>query len=109
MARALTGINKENLPDLFRYVGAFTRLYSGLQTRFNPEFAIPNKIRDLQDLLIMSAAKKELGFGGAAKAALKDISSQRAVFDYVRGKRNPLSEQYEEMVSYGGTTGGMSL
>lgn len=108
LAVALKGINRQYLPAFTRFVGAFTRLYSGLQTRFNPEFAFPNKIRDLQEAVVYAGSRGELGFRGGVRGAM----DQRAYLDVLEGIRGADTEGarlYKQMIEDGGTTGGLSL
>lgn len=109
LAAALKGTNKQPLGSLFQAVGSFTRLYSGLNTRFNPEFALPNKIRDLQETAVYLASQKDIGFKGAASMVGKDTGSWKDVVDFLRGKDTPGAKLYEEMREAGGTTGGFGL
>ena len=109
LAVALRGVGREKLGGLLGVVGKFTRLYSGLATRFNPEFALPNKIRDLQEVMAYMTSQKGVGVRGALKTATKDFGSIR---DIVAGLKNPNSSHsklYNEMKSLGGTTGGFGL
>lgn len=110
LAIALRGIGKEtNLGAILHGVASFTRLYSGLATRFNPEFALPNKIRDLQETLVYMSAQKDISTKGAAKIVAKDTASVKDVLDGLRGKDTPGAKLYQEMQDMGGTTGGMGL
>lgn len=111
LARAFQNINIEKLHPLFHYVAAFGRLYSGLATRFNPEFWPSNKIRDLEELLPTIAAAKGLGGKAALKAVGRDILMEnvKAVSDYVRGKDTEGARLYAQMKADGGTTGGLAL
>ena len=109
LAMAIRSVNREKLPSLLHTVGAFTRFYAGLATRFNPEFAFPNKIRDLQETMIYMAAQKDVGFKGAARMLTRDPGSIRAVFDGVTGLDTPGARVYKEMKDLGGTTGGFGL
>ncbi|MDQ5955615.1 MAG: hypothetical protein QG621_618 [Patescibacteria group bacterium] len=109
LAIAFRGVGREKLGVLLNSVGAFTRFYSGLATRFNPEFALPNKIRDLQETMTFLASQGDVGFKGAAKTAVVDPASMKAVLDGVRGADTPGAKLYNEMRSLGGTTGGMGL
>ena len=109
LAIALRGVGKEKIGPILNAVGSFTRLYSGLATRFNPEFALPNKIRDLQETMVYLMAQKDVGFKGASKIITKDPSSVKGVFDSLRGVDSPESQLYKEMKSMGGTTGGFGL
>jgi hypothetical protein len=109
LAVALRGIGREKLGGLMNAVASFTRLYSGLQTRFNPEFALPNKIRDLQETATYLAAQNKVGFKGAAKMAARDTASVKDVVDYLRGADTKGAKLYREMKEAGGTTGGFGL
>lgn len=111
LAVALRGVGREKLPTILRGIGAFTRFYSGLATRFNPEFALPNKLRDLQETAIFLASQKEFGMKGAAKTVARDLFQQntKAVIDALRGKDTEGARLYNEMRELGGTTGGMGL
>ncbi len=108
LAIALKGVNKQHLPQLMKFVGVFTRFYSGLQTRFNPEFAFPNKLRDLQEAVVYASSRSELGFRGGIKGAL-DQRAYLDVLDGIRGKDSEGARLYNQMIADGGTTGGIAL
>lgn len=107
LAKAFQGVNVEHVPQFFRAIAVMTRFYSGLATRFNPEFAFSNITRDVQDLLINSTA--ELGGKAGRKAALKVPKSAKDVTDYIFGKDTPGTRLYKQMIDDGGTTGGLGL
>lgn len=109
LAVAMRGVGREKLGSILTAVAAFTRTYSGLATRFNPEFAFPNKLRDLQETMIYLSAQKDVSVRGAAKAALRDPQSLKAVTDGIRGVDSEGARLYAEMKRMGGTTGGMGL
>jgi len=110
LAIALRGVGKEtNLGAILQGVASFTRLYSGLATRFNPEFALPNKIRDLQETMVYLSSQEKIGGKGALKSVTKDAASLKDVLDGIRGKDTPGAKLYQEMKDLGGTTGGMGL
>ncbi len=111
LAIALKSVGREKVPVYLRAVASFTRLYSGLATRFNPEFALPNKIRDLQETAVYLASQKEIGFKGAAKTVTKDVLQQntKAVLDSIRGVDSEGARLYRELQEMGGTTGGFGL
>ena len=109
LAIALRGVGREKLGGLLNVVGKFTRLYSGLATRFNPEFAFPNKIRDLQETAIYLASQKGVGFKGALGATVRDPISIKDVIAGLREADTPGARLYHEMKSLGGTTGGFGL
>lgn len=109
LAIAFRGVGKEKVGAFLNAVGAFTRFYAGLATRFNPEFVLPNKIRDLQETMTYLGAQGDIGFKGAAKTALRDPASIKAVADGLRGADTAGARLYAEMKALGGTTGGMGL
>jgi len=109
LAGAFKASNSESLPSVLRWVAAVTRFYSGLQTRFNPEFAFPNKLRDLQETIAYMGAQRQIGARGAIKVIARDPSSTKAVLDYLAGRKTVGARLYKEMINAGGTTGGMGL
>ena len=109
LAIALKGVGKEKLPALLRGVASFTRFYSGLATRFNPEFALPNKIRDLQETIVYLSSQPGVGFKGAARTATRDPGSMKDIIDSLRGLDTEGTRLYKEMQDLGGTTGGLGL
>lgn len=110
LAVAFRGANKDTPPRIFRPVIAFTRLYAGLSTRFNPEFAFPNKLRDLQETLIHLSAQNKIGAKGALEALTTDMrQSLKDIVDYQRGLDTPGARLYQELKDRGGTTGGFGL
>lgn len=111
LAIAFRGIGKENIGGIMSGVSKFTRLYSGLATRFNPEFALPNKIRDLQETAVYMASQKGIGFKGSAKMVARDAAQQNtiAIIDFLRGGNSEGARLYKEMKEMGGTTGGFGL
>lgn len=111
LALALRGVSRQKLSGIMRMIGAVTRTYSGLHTRFNPEFAFSNKIRDIQEVLVYTASQGELGAKGTARIAKKEarMENVRAVLDGIRGKDSDGAKMYAEMKASGGTTGGLGL
>jgi hypothetical protein len=109
LAIALQGVGKWKIGPEFKAVAFFTKLYSSLATRFNPEFALPNKIRDLQETAVYLTAQNKIGFSGAAKAATRDSASVIDVTAALMGKNTPGAKLYNEMKAMGGTTGGFGL
>lgn len=109
LAMALKGVNRHKVEGLLRGVKAYTRFMAGLATRFNPEFVLSNKIRDLQEVAIYLASKKEIGAKGAAKTLLKDPQSIKDITDYFLGKNTHGTQLYKQMIKDGGTTGGLAL
>jgi hypothetical protein len=109
LATAFRGVGREKLGAFMQGVGAFTRFYAGLMTRFNYEFALPNKIRDLQETITYMASQKDVGFKGAASVLTKDVSSIRDIAFSLAKPDSPYAKMYQEMKSLGGTTGGLGL
>jgi len=109
LATALRGVNKEYLPELLNIIPKFTRFYGGLNTRFNPGFALTNKIRDMQEAVMFGASQKEVGYSGAAKSFAKDPQSILSVTEGLLGKDTPGAKLYAEMRAEGGTVGGWGL
>lgn len=109
LATAFKGVGRQQLPHILYPVAAFTRLMSGLATRFYPEFAFTNIVRDIQERSVFLSAQKGLGAKEALKAAGRDPASLKAVTDFVLGRETPDVELYKEMKRLGGTTGGFGL
>lgn len=109
LAVAIRGVGREKLGLLMQAIGTFTRFYSGLATRFNPDFALPNKIRDLQETVTYLASQPDMKAKGVLKTLKKDPASTKHVLDYLRGKDTEGARLYQEMKDAGGTTGGMGL
>lgn len=111
LAIALKNVGREKIPTILKPVAWFTRLYSGLATRFNPEFALPNKIRDLQETAVFLASQKDIKGKGAFRTVVRDLKQQStiAVLDALRGKDTEGARLYNEMKELGGTTGGFGL
>lgn len=107
LAKAFSSVNVERVPDLLRPIAIITRFYAGMATRFNPEFAFSNIIRDTQDLAVNSAAMQ------GAKASVKNASrvpkSAKDITDWLRGKESEGAKLYAQMRKDGGTTGGLGL
>jgi len=109
LSKALQGINKEQLPGFFKITGAFTRFYSGLATRYNPEFVFSNLIRDMQENMVFMSAQKDIGIKGALKTPTKTPKAMWDIMDYMRGGKSKGANLYKQMIEDGGTTGGMAL
>lgn len=111
LAAAFKATNSEKMPRALYPLMLYTRVMSQLATRFNPEFALPNKIRDIQETAVYIAAQKELGKKGAAKFLLREMRGEnyKAIIDWLMGRDTPGARLYAEMISEGGTTGGLAL
>lgn len=109
LATVFQGVGQEKLPGLFNFVGAITRFYSGLHTRFTPEFAASNIVRDTQELAVYMASQDKVGISGAGRTVMRDPSSAKAIIDSMRGVNSDGAKLYKQMQMDGGTTGGMAL
>ncbi|KKM79589.1 hypothetical protein LCGC14_1348420, partial [marine sediment metagenome] len=109
LAVALKGVNTEHIPSLMRGIAYFTRLYAGLHTRFNYEFAFSNNVRDIQEMMVDVASRRGMGFGASIKAFKKDPQSKKAIFDFLFGRDTEGARLYKQMKLDGGTTGGLGL
>lgn len=109
LAVALKGLNRHQAEGVFRVAQVFTRTMSSLATRYNPEFAFTNKIRDLQEAATYALSKSELGAKGAARSVVRDPQSMKAVIDGLRGVQSEGARLYRQMRLDGGTTGGLGL
>lgn len=109
LAVAFRGVNREQLPQLMRYIGTVTRWMSALVTKYSAEFPLANKIRDLQEAIVYMGAHPDIGFKGAFKMVAKDPASVKAIKDALLGIDSEGARLYKQMVSDGGTTGGLAL
>ena len=117
LAAALKGTNKQQVQGILKGAMAANRFLGGLYTRFNPEFVVPNLVRDRSEAFVNSMANMQLG-----KAA-KLLNPVTAFNDDVRtirrnllgNKAQPgtrqaeLDKMYAEFVEAGGRTGGLGL
>lgn len=109
MAAMYQNVNLEHIPNMMQWIATFTRLYSSLHTRFNYEFAFSNKLRDIQEMAVDMASRKEMGFKQAGRAMTREPESIKAVTDFIRGADTEGARLYKQMQMDGGTTGGLSL
>ena len=107
LAVALRGVNREQLPGLMRYVSTVTRWMSALVTRYNPEFVLSNKVRDLQEAIVYTSS--QLGFKSGVKGVARDPGSLNDVKNFLIGKETEGTKLYKQMIEDGGTTGGLAL
>jgi hypothetical protein len=99
-----------------RGIGHVTRFLSGLATRFNPAFTLPNAVRDAEEVFVYLASQK--GYAQAGRTMTFIPRSQRAVWQYERQLQksiksgesfNPtgILKEYDEFVKSGSLTGGL--
>lgn len=110
VADQFKSVGNEHLPTLLKFIDTFTRFYSSLATRFNPEFVFSNKMRDLQEAMVYAGSEGKLN-SGATGVLKREITFQneRAVLDHMRGIDSSGARAYQSMLDNGGATGGMAL
>jgi len=109
MASMFKGVGREKLSGLLRVSGTLGRFFGGLQTRFNPAFALPNKIRDIQEALVYLDAETK-GKVKTANVLKYQGRAEMGVKDFISGKKDSkMAKLYDEMRQAGGTTGGFGL
>ena len=117
LAAAMKGQNKEVVGGILRGFLGINRFLGGLYTRFNPEFLVPNLVRDRSEAFVNNLAKMSLP---QAAKTLDPISTVRddmaAIRRNLTGKRAPAGSRaakmdalYDEFVKAGGRTGGLGL
>lgn len=109
LAAAMKGVNMQHMPTILKFVSTFTRLYSGLATRFNPEFLIPNKIRDVQEMAVYAASQKNIDFTGATKSVVRDPASIKSIAEFMIGRDTVGARLYKQMRLDGGSIGGIGI
>jgi hypothetical protein len=116
LASAMKGTNREVATGIMKAAQGFNRFVGGLYTRFNPEFMVPNLIRDRSEAFVNNMQKMSLG---QAFKTLDPISTlrddMRTIARNVRGQRArggraaEMDKLYDEFVQAGGRTGGLGL
>ena len=116
LAAAMKGYNREVTTGIMKAAQGFNRFVGGLYTRFNPEFMVPNLIRDRSEAFVNNMQKMSLG---QAFKTLDPISTlrddMRTIFRNLRGQKASggraaeMDKLYDEFVQAGGRTGGLGL
>tara|TARA_X000001388_G_scaffold44154_1_gene31284 strand:+ start:3932 stop:7420 length:3489 start_codon:yes stop_codon:yes gene_type:complete len=116
LAAAMKGTNREVATGIIKAVQPITRFLGGLYTRFNPEFMVPNLIRDRSEALVNNAQKMSMG---QAFKTLDPISTVRddmaTITRNITGQRASggraaeMDKLYDEFVESGARTGGLGL
>ncbi len=116
LAAAMKGYNREVATGIMKAAQGFNRFVGGLYTRFNPEFMVPNLIRDRSEAFVNNMQKMSLG---QAFKTLDPISTvrddMRTIARNLRGQRASggraaeMDKLYDEFVQAGGKTGGLGL
>lgn len=111
LADQFKAVGNERLPTLLKWVESFTRFYSGVATRFNPEFVLSNKFRDLQEAMVYAGSEGKLNAGSSVKVLAREakLQNEKAILDHMRGIDSEGARAYQEMLDNGGATGGMAL
>lgn len=107
LAKAFQGVAKDQLPAAVRAIGVVTRFYSSMATRFNPEFAFSNIVRDSQDLFVNMFAMRS--GKSAVKSTARTPKSATDIMAWLAGKDTEGARLYKQMRADGGTTGGLGL
>ena len=116
LASAMKGTNREVATGIIKAAQGFNRFIGGLYTRFNPEFMVPNLIRDRSEAFVNNMQKMSLG---QAFKTLDPISTvrddMRTITRNLRGQKASggraadMDKLYDEFVSSGARTGGLGL
>lgn len=116
LAAAMKGANREVATGIMKAAQGFNKFVGGLYTRFNPEFLIPNLIRDRSEAFVNNMQKMSLG---QAFKTLGPISTFRddmaTIYRNLRGQKASggraadMDKLYDEFVQAGGKTGGLGL
>ncbi len=116
LASAMKGTNREVATGIMKAAQGFNKFVGGLYTRFNPEFLIPNLIRDRSEAFVNNMQKMSLG---QAFKTLDPISTVRDDMRTIRrnlrgerasgGRAAEMDKMYDEFVASGAKTGGLGL
>ena len=116
LAAALKGQNKENISQIMRGLLSMQRFLGGLYTRWSPEFAIPNLLRDrsealVNNLRIMSVGKALKTFDPISTVSTDMNTIQRNLRGVKATSEQGIAmdKMYKEFVDAGGSTGGLGL
>lgn len=113
LVSALRGFGKERHALIVAWF-KLARLYAGLQTRWNPEFTLPNWMRDLQTALVNVLDTEGGAPRGTSRAIVKDAITLKAIRKVFRAIRNPqdageYTQWYNEYRLAGGKVSFMNL
>lgn len=111
LAQVMKGMNKETLSPLMKVALGYNRIIGSMYTRFNPEFTIPNLLRDRSESIVNTYSK--MGLGAAVKSLnpVGDILTIRRNL-FGKGKATTGSAAkadalYKQFVADGGSTGNL--
>lgn len=107
IARSLKNLNLARVNSFVRHARTLLRIWSGMKTRWNPEFLVTNFERDLGEAIVNLGVEKSM-LRESGKNLRKDIvknlfSSQAEIWRYLRGDKS--NKTVDEFFSLGGDTG----
>lgn len=112
MADAFGNLRPDEMGVVARWIGNATRMFSGLVTRFNPDFWFPNLIRDRQEAFAnhLSLGDWRGAFAQISPATRGGIAeNMRGIMDHVQNIDTDDAKLYRQMIADGGTSGGYGL
>lgn len=104
LARQLKNMAGEQLTGVLRGMSVATKFFGRLLTQYNPEFAVPNFIRDVQTAYLNAFGADMEDPKGFAFDVMKSL--RKGAASSFKGKKDPL---YREFLEAGGTTGAYGL
>jgi len=111
LAKQLKNMAGEQLSWVLKGIGAATRLFGRTLTMYNPEFALPNFVRDVQTAFLNAFGADMKDPKGFAFDVMKNLRA--GLVGAVRGKDKGWviegSPLYREFLESGGTTGAYGL
>lgn len=112
IAAAMRGMNKETAGSLVRLGMGWNRFIGGLYTRFNPEFMLPNLVRDRMEATVNAMDKMKPAQGiqilnpvGDIKTIVRNLAGIKSN----NPKEIELDSLYNKFKADGGSTGGLSM
>jgi len=112
VAMAMKGRTRGQAGILMKAMLAYNRTLGAMYTRYNPEFVLPNIVRDRQEAFVNNVAKMSLG---EATKGLNPVNDMRTIYRSLRGikpsneKDYELDRLYQEFRESGGSSGGLGL
>lgn len=104
LARQLKNMAGEQLTGVLRGMSVATKFFGRLLTQYNPEFAVPNFIRDVQTAYLNAFGADMEDPKGFAFDVMKSL--RKGAASSFKGKKDPL---YREFLEAGGATGAYGL
>lgn len=107
IARALLNLGRTRGGRLMELLGNAQRIFSRLQTSWNPEFALPNPLRDLQTAGLNLTAEDSVGFAKKVTNPKSVYRSVRAIYRVIRDPKatGEYEQAFKEMRRSGGKVG----